>query len=91
MTNRQIDNRIKKLQGLEEQKKALEEQITALKEEIQEEMKDNELLETGNCIIHFTKVITERFDSKAFKQAYEDLFKIYAKKSESRRFSYSMK
>ncbi len=91
MTQRQIDNRVKKLADLEEQKKALEEQISSLKAEIQDEMKETETLETANYIIRWTSVTSERFDSKSFKNEHAELFSKFVKQTESRRFSFVAK
>ena len=49
MTNRQIDNRIKKLQELERQRKEIEQKENELKAEIKRDLesKDIEELQTG--------------------------------------------
>lgn len=91
MTTRQIENRIKKIEELEAQKKALEEQISSLKAEVQAEMADHETVETPHYLIRWTKVTSERFDSKRFKNNHAELFSEYVKSIESRRFSYSAK
>lgn len=91
MTTRQIENRIKKIEELEAQKKALEEQISSLKAEVQKEMVDQESIETAHYLVRWTKLTSERFDSKTFKTEHADMFKQYVKSIESRRFSYSAK
>lgn len=87
-TNRQIDNRMKKLAELEAQKKELEEQIKALQEDIKQDMGDLEEIDTGKWIVRFTKVISNRFDSAAFKKDHAGLYATYQRPTESRRFSY---
>lgn len=89
MTERQIENRIKKIEELEAQKKAIEEQISSLKAEVQEQMQDTETMETAHYTIRWTKVTSERFDSKSFKSKHAELFSEYVKSIESRRFSYT--
>ncbi len=89
MTERQIENRIKKIEELEAQKKAIEEQISSLKAEVQEQMQDTETMETAHYTIRWTKVTSERFDSKSFKSKHAELFSEYVKSVESRRFSYT--
>lgn len=89
MTERQIENRIKKIEELEAQKKALEEQISSLKAEVQEQMQDIETMETAHYTIRWTRVTSERFDSKSFKSKHAELFSEFVKSVESRRFSYS--
>lgn len=91
MTERQIENRIKKIEELEAQKKALEEQISSLKAEVQEQMQEAETMETAHYTIRWTKVTSERFDSKSFKTKHAELFSEYVKSVESRRFSYVTK
>ena len=88
MTNRQVDNRLKKLQALEEQKKELETMIKALQDELKKEMGDLEEIETGHFLLRYTKVVSSRFDSTAFRKAHSDLYKDFCKETESRRFSY---
>lgn len=88
MTNRQYDNRLKKLAELEEQKKALEEQIKAIQEELKADMGDLEEIDTGKWIVRFTRVISKRFDSTAFKKEHSKLYRDFCRETESRRFSY---
>ena len=87
-SNRQIDNRIKKLQELEAQKKELEALISGLKEDIQADMGDDEIRQTDRFIIRYTTVKTSRFDSKAFKAEHAALYSQYTKETHSRRFTY---
>lgn len=91
MGERAIENRIKKLKALEEQKKALETQISELQEEIKKEMesKGTEEMKVGIFIIRFTSVLSNRFDTKSFKEKYSDLYKEYTKQVASRRFTIS--
>lgn len=87
-TNRQIDNRLKKLAELEAQKKELEEQIKAIQEDLKADMGDLEEIDTGKWIVRWTKSISNRFDTTAFKKAHSKLYKDFCKETESRRFSY---
>lgn len=91
MGERAIENRIRKLKALKEQKKALEDQITGLQEEIKKEMekKGTEELKVGIFIVRFTSVLSNRFDTKRFKEKYEELYKEYTKQTASRRFTIS--
>lgn len=91
MTARAIEMRIKKLSALEEQKKELEKMIETVKSEIQEEMGESEIIETPAFVIRWTTFITNRFDSKKFKEEHGKLFNQYSKESASRRFSYSIR
>lgn len=86
MTNRQYENRIKKIQNLEEQVKTLQDQIDGLKNEIKESMTADEV-NTGNFIIRWKEVISRRLDSTALKKALPDVWQTYSKDSSSRRFT----
>lgn len=88
-TNRQFNNRIQKLQALEEQKKAIEEQIAAVKADITGDMGEDETIETDLFKIHFTKVIGSRFDTRRFKKEQADIYGRYQIQTETRRFSYA--
>ena len=43
----------------------------------------------GNYIVRYTSVLSNRFDSTAFKKHYGDLYKAFLKQSSSRRFTIS--
>ncbi len=89
MTERMLQNRVKKLKELERQQKELEGQIEALKEEIKADMeaKGVEQQTAGDFLIRWTTVLTSRFDSKVFQKEHESLYKQYLKQATSRRFS----
>lgn len=91
MGERALENRIKKLKELEEQKKELDAKITGLQEEIKKEMesKGTEELKVGIFIIRFTSVLSNRFDTKKFKEKYAELYKEYTKPVASMRFTIS--
>lgn len=89
MTNKQLDNRVKKLQGIEAQMKELEEQAEAIRAEIKADLesKGEDEHDTGSFIIRWKEIISRRLDSKALKAALPDVFAAYSKESSSRRFS----
>lgn len=91
MGERALENRIKKLKALEEQKKALEAQIEGLQEEIKKDMESRgtEEMKVGIFIVRFTSVLSNRFDTKSFKEKYSELYKEYTKQVASRRFTIS--
>lgn len=72
MGEKAIENRIRKLMALEEQKKELETQIGAMQEESKKDMeaKGVEEMQAGIFIIWFTSVLSSRFDTKRFKEHY---------------------
>mgnify|MGYP003308993560 CR=1 FL=1 len=87
LTDRQIDNRIKKLIELDAQIKELETQKEDLKKEIISGMK-SEKIDTGKYKVSYTSVKSNRFDSNRFKVEHLDLYKRYLKESISNRFTY---
>lgn len=89
MTNRQIDNRIKKLQELERQKKEIEQKENELKAEIKRDLesKDIEELQTGNFIVRWKTIISNPLDSKALKTAFPELCEQFTKPTKSKRFT----
>ena len=89
MTNKQLDNRVKKLQGIEAQVKELEAQADAIRAEIKAYMADNGEDEhnTGSFIIRWKEIITKKLDSKALKAALPDVFDSFTRESSCRRFT----
>lgn len=89
MTERQIENRVKKLKAIEKQRKDLEAQEKALKEEIKRDMESKGLeeLKTKNFIIHWKEIISNTLDSKALKATFPDICEQFTKQSASKRFT----
>ena len=89
MTERQIANRIKKLQELEKQLDDLNKQADALKKEIQAVMQEQEHLTACEYVVNWVNVITNRLDTTRIKNELPDIYKNYSKETRSRRFSIS--
>ncbi len=91
MGERTIENRIKKLRALEEQKKELEAQISGLQEEIKKDMESKgvEKMKISIYIVRFIGALSNRFDTKSFKAKYDTLYKEFTKQVASRRFTIS--
>lgn len=89
MTNRQLDNRIKKLQALEAQQKELEAQAESIRAELKAELQANGEDEhrTGNFIIRWKEIISSRIDSKALRAASPDIAGQFTKQTSTRRFT----
>lgn len=87
MTERTLQAKVRKIKELEAQQKSLEKQISSLKADIQEEMKDREQLQAGEYLVRWTRVVSNKFDSKTFQSEHSRLFKKYVKEVESRRFT----
>ena len=90
LTDRQIFNRVKKIADLDSQIKALQAQRDALADEVKEAM-TGESIETDAFKVTYKDVTTNRFDSKAFKAEYPDVYKEYCKTSTCKRFTYTVK
>ena len=54
------------------------------------EARDVEELNAGQYIIRWTSVLSNRFDSTAFKKVMPEIYKAYTKQISSRRFSISV-
>lgn len=89
MTERQIENRIKKLKEIEEQRKELENQEKVLKEEIKTDMENKGLeeIQTKNFIIRWKEITSNTLDSKALRAAFPDICGQFTKQSISKRFT----
>lgn len=83
---------IAKIEALNEWEAVIEEaEADALRDAIKAEMleRDTEELTAGQYIIRWTSVISNRFDTTAFKKVMPDVYKAYTKAVSSRRFSIS--
>ena len=85
---------VRKIEALQEWEKIAEEakaEADAIRDEIKSELlaRDVEELDVGNYIVRWTSVLSNRFDSTAFKKAYGELYKAFTKQSASRRFTIS--
>ena len=83
---------ISKVEQLREWEALLEEaqtEIEALRDSIKEEMlkQNTEELEAGTYIVRWTSVLSQRFDSTAFKKSHGDMYQEFTKQVSSRRFS----
>ena len=63
----------------------------AIRDSIKQEMMEREVeeLTAGQYIIRWTSVLTNRFDSTAFKKVMPEVYKAFTRQSTSRRFSIS--
>ena len=87
MTDRTIDAKAKRILELDERIKELQEQSDKLKEALQAEMGESEQLMTKKYVINWIHICQQKFDTKRFKTKHPDLYNIFAKDSNSRRFS----
>lgn len=87
MNNLELIKKIEELKELEAIVREAEEEIEALKDEIKAEMENREEMKCGRYIVRYKDVSTDRFDSKTFKSACPDIYKMYIKHTVSRRFT----
>ena len=79
---------LKELEALIEEAKA---EAETLRDAIKQEMlnRDTEELSAGQYIVRWTSVLSQRFDTTAFKKVMPEVYKAYTKQVSSRRFTIS--
>lgn len=89
MSTIEIASKIEALKDLESLIEEAKAEAEALRDEIKSEMlsRDTEELEAGQYIVRWTSVLTQRFDTTAFKKVMPEVYKKYTKQVSSRRFS----
>lgn len=89
MSTNELVMKVEKLRELEELLEDVKAEAENVRDEIKQEMltQDTEELEAGQYIIRWTSVLTNRFDTTAFKKVLPDVYKAYTKQITSRRFS----
>ena len=89
MSTIEIISKIKDLKELEELIEEAKAEAEKLRDEIKNEMvkQNTEELEVGTYIVRWTSVLSNRFDSTAFKKVMPEVYKAYTKQIASRRFS----
>lgn len=83
---------VAKIEALAEWESLMEEaraEAEALRDSLKAELTERgvEELEAGQYIIRYTSVLSNRFDTTAFKKIYGDLYKAFTKQTASKRFS----
>lgn len=89
MKNTEIRETVTELQTLYANLEVIKSAITARENAIKEEMDSREVetIDLGNVIVRFTSVLSNRFDTKAFKQDFADVYAMFTKQVANRRFS----
>ena len=89
MSTTEITSKIEALKELESLIDEAKAEAEALRDEIKQEMlnRDTEELEAGQYIVRWTSVLSQRFDTTAFKKVMPDIYKAYTKQVSSKRFS----
>ena len=91
MSTIDLETKIAKMQEWEALAEEAKAEAEALRDEIKAELtsQNAEEVTTGKYIIRWTSVLSQRFDSTAFKRAMPDVYKAFTKQVSSRRFSVS--
>ena len=86
-----LETKITKMQEWEALAEEAKAEAEALRDEIKAELtrRNAEEVTTGKYIVRWTSVLSQRFDSTAFKRAMPDVYKAFTKQVNSRRFSVS--
>lgn len=87
----ELISKIEELKELEALIREAEKDVEALKEEIKTEMtkQNTEEMIVGRYIVRWTSVSTNRFDSTTFQKVSPEIYNMYIKQTNSRRFSIS--
>ena len=91
MSTTELTAQIESLRALEELIGEAKAEAETLRDAIKQEMlsRDTDELIAGQYIVHWTPVLSQRFDSTAFKKVMPDIYKAYTKQISSRRFTIS--
>lgn len=89
MSTVEMVSKVEQLKELEALIREAEAEAEALKDEIKAEMtkQSKEEISVGRYVVRWTNVVSNRFDSTAFKKEMAELYGRYVKPSHSRRFS----
>ena len=89
MTEKMIENRVKKLQAIEARQKELEEAADAIRAELKADLEEKgvEELKTRNFVLRWKEIISSRLDGKALKAALPDVYGQFCRTSACRRFT----
>ena len=91
MSTVELTSKIESLRELEDLLEEVKSEAEALRDEIKQEMlnRNTEELSAGQYIVRWTPVLSQRFDSTAFKKVMPEIYKAYTKQVTSRRFTIS--
>ena len=91
MSTIDIQAQIESLRVLEELIEEAKAEAETLRDAIKKEMlnRDTEELSAGQYIVRWTSVLSQRFDTTAFKKVMPEVYKAYTKQISSRRFTIS--
>ena len=91
MSTHELTAQIEFLRALEELIEEATAEAETLRDTIKQEMlnRDTEELSAGQYIVRWTSVLSQRFDTTAFKKVMPEVYKAYTKQVSSKRFTIS--
>ena len=89
MATNELIAKIEELNSWEALMEEAKEMADSIRDELKADLTEKgvEELEAGQYIIRYTSVLSNRFDTTAFKKTYGDLYKAFTKQTASKRFS----
>lgn len=92
MSINEMEAKIVEMQELDRLAQEAKEAADTIRDEIKAVMleKDTSEMSVGRFIVRWTEILSNRFDSTAFKKVMPDVYKAYTKSMTSRRFSVSV-
>lgn len=89
MNTAELTAQIRELKELKVMADELQAEITAIEDKIKSEMtaRNTTELQVDIFKVRFTDVVTNRFDTKAFKEIYNDLYNQFTTQIQTKRFS----
>ena len=87
MSIHEIDAKVSELRELRDMEAEVKSAITAIEDSLKAEMlaKNTDVLAGKDCTVTWKTIVTNRFDSAAFKLTHADLFAQFSRSSTSRR------
>ena len=92
MSTIEIQAQIESLKALEELIEEAKAEAETLRDSIKQELlnRNTEELTAGKYIVRWTSVLSQRFDTTAFKKVMPEVYKAYTKQISSKRFTISV-
>lgn len=89
MVQRTLMNKVNRLKALEAEKKSIEKQMEVLQGEVKAELQNRGTDETttGDWIVRFKEVVSNKFNGKQFKADHPRLYQKYMAQSQSMRLT----
>ena len=89
MANNELLNKIEALNEWEALMEEARAEADAIRDSLKQEMlmRGTEELEVGQYMVRYQSIVSNRFDSSAFKKALPDVYKSFIRQSTSKRFS----